>query len=135
MEKRCTAIHCPVSNTLKLIGGKYKALILWHLMSGTLRYGELHKLIPQATPKMLTQQLRELEGDALLSRVIYPEVPPKVEYTLTPLGESLMPILTAMYHWGTDYLHTQGLTPSCSMRQPDQATCGSARITSQCDAR
>lgn len=80
MNCDCTGNNCPVDTTLKLTGGKYKSLILWHLLSNTLRFGELKRLIPQATPKMLTQQLRELEDDNLLIRTIYPVVPPKVEY-------------------------------------------------------
>jgi Predicted transcriptional regulators len=108
-------LNCPVDETLRLIGGKYKSLILWHLMNGTLRHGELHKLIPQATAKMLTQQLRELEGDNLLSREVYPVVPPKVEYSLTELGRSLQPILVAMYNWGSDYMKDSGHEISCSM--------------------
>ncbi|MDR1204081.1 MAG: helix-turn-helix transcriptional regulator [Peptococcaceae bacterium] len=106
---------CPVDATLHLIGGKYKSLILWHLTDGALRYGALQKLIPQATPKMLTQQLRELEGDRLLSRQVYPVVPPKVEYALTDLGKSLMPILTAMYNWGAGYMRDNGKEIGCSM--------------------
>jgi DNA-binding HxlR family transcriptional regulator len=104
-----------VDTTLRLIGGKYKSLILWHLINGTLRHGELHKLIPQATPKMLTQQLRELEGDGLLKRKVYPVVPPKVEYSLTELGRSLKPILLAMYDWGTGYMQDNGIKINCSM--------------------
>lgn len=120
MKKDCPAYNCPVEATLKLIGGKYKSLILWHLMSSTLRFGELSKLIPQATPKMLTQQLRELEEDKLLVRTVYPVVPPKVEYALSDLGRSIRPILEAMYVWGADYLQQKGLEVNCSMRfQPD----------------
>lgn len=107
--------NCPVDATLRLIGGKYKALILWHLIDGTLRHGEIHKLIPQATPKMLTQQLRELEADNLLIRTVYPVVPPKVEYSLTDFGRSLKPILSAMYDWGTGYMRDSGYEISCSM--------------------
>ncbi|MDR0883510.1 MAG: helix-turn-helix transcriptional regulator [Oscillospiraceae bacterium] len=107
---------CPVGATLDLIGGKYKSLILWHLVGGTLRFGQLRRLIAQATPKMLTQQLRELESAGLLRREVYPVVPPKVEYSLTELGRSLQPILEAMYSWGTDYLAGQGLRPCCSMQ-------------------
>ena len=114
----CTNINCPVDTTLDMIGGKYKALILWHLMDHTLRFGELRKLIPQATPKMLTQQLRELEEDNLIIRTVYPVVPPKVEYALSELGNSIRPILEAMYNWGTDYLNQNGLTVSCSMKLP-----------------
>jgi DNA-binding HxlR family transcriptional regulator len=104
-----------VDATLSLIGGKYKSLILWHLIDTTLRFGELRKLIPQATPKMLTQQLRELEQNNLVVRTVYPVVPPKVEYSLTDFGRSIKPILSAMYEWGEDYLKSQGLEPNCSM--------------------
>ena len=92
----CDGYNCPVDATLEMIGGKYKALILWHLLEGTRRFGELRKLIPQATPKMLTQQLRELEESGLLTRTVYPVVPPKVEYALTELGRSIRPILFVM---------------------------------------
>ena len=88
--------NCPVSATLQLIGGKYKALLLWHLSNGVLRFNELRRLVPEATPKMLTQQLRELERDSLITRTVYPVVPPKVEYALTERGRSLFPILQAM---------------------------------------
>ena len=111
-----TCLHCPVDATLRLIGGKYKSLILWHLLSGTLRHGELQRLIPAATPKMLTQQLRELEADDLLAREVFPVVPPKVEYSLTARGKSLKPIPTAMYEWGAGYMKEKGLEISCSMR-------------------
>ncbi|HNW86289.1 MAG TPA: winged helix-turn-helix transcriptional regulator [Candidatus Limiplasma sp.] len=98
-----------------MIGGKYKALILWHLLDATLRFGELRKLIPQATPKMLTQQLRELEQSELILRTVYPVVPPKVEYALTDLGRSIRPILFGMYDWGADYLRREGQEVNCSM--------------------
>jgi DNA-binding HxlR family transcriptional regulator len=102
-----------------MIGGKYKALILWHLVNATLRHGELQRLIPQATPKMLTQQLRELESDNLLTRTVYPVVPPKVEYSLTDFGRSLKPILYAMYNWGAGYMKSNNLEISCSMMVAD----------------
>ena len=110
-----SGLNCPVDTTLRLIGGKYKTLILWHLIDGVMRYGELQKLIPQATPKMLTQQLRELEADNLLHREVFPVVPPKVEYSLTDFGISLKPILTAMYDWGMGYMRENGLEATCSM--------------------
>ena len=110
-------LNCPVDATLRLIGGKYKALILWHLLSGTLRYGELQRLIPQATPKMLTQQLRELENDGLLSRLVHPVIPPRVDYSLTGFGQSLKPLLNAMYDWGQTYMEERGLPITCSMRR------------------
>ena len=91
---------CPVEAALDLIGGKYKALILWHLIDKTLRFHEISKLIPRATPKMITQQLRELERDGFIVRAVYPVVPPKVEYSLTDLGKSIIPVLAAMCSWG-----------------------------------
>lgn len=118
MKCDCTGLNCPVDATLGLIGGKYKSLILWHLLGGALRHGELQKLIPQATPKMLTQQLRELESDGLLSREVFPVVPPRVEYSLTGVGKSLKPILVAMYEWGAGYMRGSGREISCSMK-PD----------------
>ena len=105
MSKICTeTIICPVEATIKLIGGKYKAVILWHLMNKTLRYSELHKKIHKATDKMLAQQLRELERDGLINRTVYPVVPPKTEYFLTDFGKTLVPILDAMCNWGYAYL-------------------------------
>jgi len=116
-EKQCCKeLNCPVSTTLDLIGGKYKALILWHPMDTTLRFGELHKLISQATPKMLTQQLRELETARLIIRTVHPVVPPKVEYTLSDLGKSMKPILDKMYGWGADFLQSSGKDVNCSMK-------------------
>ena len=107
--------NCPVETTLDLIGGKYKALILWHLSAGTLRFSQLQKLITSATPRMLTLQLRELESQNLISRKVYAEVPPKVEYSMTDLGRSLMPILTAMRDWGAEYLRSKDIEPNCFM--------------------
>ena len=106
---------CPVSTTLDMIGGKYKALILWHLSDGTLRYTELRKQVAGATPKMLTQQLRELENDQLIHREVYAVIPPKVEYSLTELGKSLLPILVSMRDWGAEYLKTKNLESDCFM--------------------
>ena len=97
--------NCPVEATISLIGGKYKSVILFHLMGKTLRYSELHKKIPKSTDKMLAQQLRELEKDGLIKRTVYPVVPPKTEYNLTEFGESLSPILNAMCNWGESYLN------------------------------
>lgn len=109
--------YCPVGETIQMIGGKYKALILWFLTEEPKRFGQLQKLIPQATPKMLTQQLRELEQDSLLVRTVYPVVPPKVEYSLSPLGQTMIPILEAMYQWGEDYLKERGICPNCAMKK------------------
>lgn len=107
--------HCPVEATLELIGGKYKTLILWHLADGTLRFSQLRRAITGITPKMLTQQLRELEANSLIHREVFPIVPPKVEYSLTDLGKSLMPLLVAMRDWGSSYLRSQSLEPNCFM--------------------
>ena len=109
---------CPVETTLSLIGGKYKALILWHLSAGTLRFSQLQKAV-SATPRMLTLQLRELEHDGLISRTVYPEVPPRVEYAMTDLGRSLIPILTAIRDWGTEYLRSKDIEPNCFMMRGD----------------
>ena len=115
MQPHCNKTNCPVVATLDMIGGKYKSLILWHLIDATLRFGEMRRLIPQATPKMLTQQLRELEEDDLITRKVYPVVPPKVEYRLSDLGVSIKPILIAMYNWGADYMRDNGIEVNCSM--------------------
>ena len=106
---------CPVAATLELIGGKYKALILWHLSEGTLRFSELKKAVNTATAKMLTQQLRELEENMLIHREVFPVIPPKVEYSLTELGKSLLPVLAAMRDWGADYLRSKDLESNCFM--------------------
>ena len=115
MNTDCNKTNCPVVATLNIIGGKYKALILWHLVKGTRRFGEISKLIPQATQKMLTQQLRELEEDNLIIRKVYPVVPPKVEYRLSDLGKSITPILEAMCEWGTGYMKSNGIDANCFM--------------------
>lgn len=113
------ANNCPVETTLELIGGKYKALILWRLSEGKLRFSELHKAISGATPKMLTQQLRELESQSLIHREVYPIIPPKVEYSLTELGKSLMPVLMAMRDWGSGYLRSKNLEANCFMMKTE----------------
>ena len=107
--------NCPVETTIELIGGKYKAIILWHLSERTHRFSELQKVIKSATPKMLTQQLRELEAQSLIHRKVYAVIPPRVEYSLTTLGESLMPVLISMRDWGSDYLRANNKEPNCFM--------------------
>ena len=94
---------CPVETTLTLISDKWKVLILRDLLSGTKRFGELKKSIGHVTQKVLTAQLRQMEESGLLTRTVYAEVPPRVEYTLTELGYSLKPILDAMLVWGENY--------------------------------
>ena len=95
---------CPVEATLKIIGGKWKGVILYHLLEKTFRFNELRRSMPEITQRMLTKQLRELEADKLISRKIYPEIPPKVEYSITEYGETLKPILFALQIWGENHL-------------------------------
>jgi len=97
---------CPVATTVGLIGNKWKLLILRNLLAGTQRFGELRKTIPGISQKVLTDNLRSLEDDGILNRRVYPEVPPRVEYSLTDLGDSMRPILHAMEAWGLGYLET-----------------------------
>lgn len=107
MKFECSnEVTCSVEATMKLIGGKYKMVILYHLIGKTLRYGELHKKIPKATDKMLSQQLKELERNGLIGKKVYAVVPPKTEYYLTDLGESLSPVIYAMRDWGNVYLES-----------------------------
>src|SRR6266567_3218576 len=97
--------ECPIEATVDLVGGKWKAIVLHHLLiKGTLRFGEIKKKMPTVTQKMLTAQLRQLATDGLITRTVYPVVPPRVEYELTPLGVSLGPILVAMKDWGEAYV-------------------------------
>lgn len=92
--------NCPLTSSLILINGRWKMIILWQINGGTIRFGELRRAIPLITEKMLTDQLRELERDGFVERVVYPEVPPRVEYSLTPLAQSLVPILEQLLNWG-----------------------------------
>ncbi len=104
IEFKGTHYQCSMELTLALIGGKWKSLILWRLGNETLRFSELRKSLPQVTQKMLTQQLRELEEDGLIYRHIFTQVPPKVEYSLTPAGKSIIPLLHSMCQWGIEYI-------------------------------
>ena len=92
--------YCEVATTLEVIGGRWKAVILFHLLGGTKRFGELRRKMPSVTQRMMTLQLRELERDGVVLRAVYPQVPPKVEYSLTAFGRSLVPVLIAMRDWG-----------------------------------
>ena len=95
--------ECPVEITLDVIGGKWKGMVLYWLLNGTARFNEIGRAVPNATQRMLTMQLRELESDGVIRRKVYAEVPPKVEYSLTEFGLSLKPILLLMRDWGTQY--------------------------------
>jgi len=99
--------NCPVERTLEVIGGRWKVLILRELFPGVRRFGQLHRALSGITQKMLTQQLREMEEDGIIHREVYLQVPPKVEYSLTPLGESLKPIIDSMHEWGIKHLDAQ----------------------------
>lgn len=96
--------YCPVEATIDLIGGKYKAVLLWHLSDGTKRFSEFKRLMPKITEKMLAAQLRALENDGLINRTVYPVVPPKVEYNLSEFGRTFIPVLNAMCDWGSAYI-------------------------------
>ena len=90
---------CPADATLQVIGGRWKTLILWHLFQGSKRFSELRRAVNGVTQKMLTQQLREMEKDGIVHRKVYPQVPPKVEYSVTAMGASLRPVVAAMCKW------------------------------------
>ena len=99
-------LGCPVEACTEVVGGKWKGELLYILFTGTKRYGELRKLIPGTTQRMLTLQLRELEEDGVIVRKVYAEVPPRVEYSISKSGASLKPIVDAMWHWGKKFLKT-----------------------------
>jgi DNA-binding HxlR family transcriptional regulator len=102
LEKK---FNCPVEATISQIGGKYKAVILYHLLNNELlRSNQIQKQMPQATAKMLSRQLRELETDGLVHREVYPVVPPRTEYSLTERGKTLAPIINEIYDWGRAYM-------------------------------
>jgi DNA-binding HxlR family transcriptional regulator len=102
-------LQCPVTTALSVIGGKWKVIILWHLKEGGVkRFGELQRLVSGISQKMLTQELRDLEESGLVSRKVYPVVPPKVEYSLTETGWSLKPVLEKLCEWGSEYRKTRG---------------------------
>ena len=109
MPRYITRYHCPAEATLGVIGGKWKALILLHLRGDTLRFNELCRLIPEITNKMLGQALRDLEHDGIVHREVYPQVPSRVEYSLTEHGRTLLPIIDRMDEWGEEYMRRYGL--------------------------
>lgn len=105
MSEKDLIKNCPMRSTLQIIGGKWKPLILQQVNGKTRRFGELQRVIPEITKQMLTKNLRELESNSIIYREVYAEVPPKVEYSLTKKGESLIPILESMEKWGTEQLN------------------------------
>ena len=100
-------VSCPVETTLEIVGGRWKVLVLHHLLRGTIRFAELHRKLPGISHRTLTKQLRELESAGIIHREVYPVVPPKVEYSLTESGQSLEPVLMAMHRWGEAYERCQ----------------------------
>ncbi len=113
-KKKALTFHCSVEATMAVLGGKYKAIIIWHLnRAGVMRYNEIQKAIPQATAKMLSQQLKELENDGIVKRKLYPVVPPKTEYSLTEVGKTLVPIIDEMCLWGNEYFRRLGIPNPC----------------------
>jgi DNA-binding HxlR family transcriptional regulator len=98
--------ECPLALALEIIGGKWKALVMYHLRRGALRTGKIKRCLPKITQKMLTQQLRELERDGLVARQVFDTVPPRVEYSLTELGEAAKPLLSSLCAWGQLYAET-----------------------------
>ena len=106
------AAGCPVEATLDLIDGKWKAVIIYHLLDDTIRFNELRRRLSRITQRMLTRQLHELEADGLIHREIYAEVPPRVEYSLTALGRSLEPVVRTLWTWGNGYLSMRKSRPT-----------------------
>lgn len=105
MPRSRKTVGCPVEVTLHVIEGRWKVMILHFLLEGTQRFNALQRLLGGISARTLAKQLRDMERDGLVRRTVYPEIPPRVEYTLTPLGESLKPILMAMHKWGEDLSH------------------------------
>lgn len=116
-KEKLLTYSCPVEATIDVIGGKYKMQIIWYLQDKVLRYNELQKAIPQATPKMLSQQLKELIADGLVHRKLYPVVPPKTEYSLTELGKTLVPVVDVMCEWGEKYYEHFGVPNPCDAEE------------------
>jgi DNA-binding HxlR family transcriptional regulator len=116
-EISATRDKCGMETTIAVIGGKWKPMILYALLSGPQRFGELTRLIPEITQRMLTLQLRELEEDGVIAREIYKQVPPKVEYSLTPPGRTIEPILSFMQQWGEQYANRSATSEKHSSDQ------------------
>ncbi|OBR94351.1 MULTISPECIES: helix-turn-helix domain-containing protein [Clostridium] len=115
MDKaKLESYNCAVEAAMDIVGGKYKAIIIYELIDKTLRYNEIQKCIPQATPKMLSHQLKELKNDGIINRVLYPVVPPKTEYSLTELGKTFVPIVKSLCKWGEDYFQLNDVPIPCN---------------------
>ena len=117
MEYSKDQFNCPVEATLFLIGGKYKPLILWYLIEKPLHYMELQRMIPKATPKMLSQQLHDLEECGMLHREVIPDKPPRTLYSLTSFGRSIIPVLNAMCDWGAGFLNGLDIPSPCCTKK------------------
>lgn len=121
-KKKAATFHCTLEATQAIMAGKYKALIIWHLNdAGVMRFSHLQRELPQATPKMLSQQLKEMIEDGLVHRKLYPVVPPRTEYTLTPVGQTLVPLVLAMCEWGEGYFRHLGI--------PSPDACAAAKMS------
>ena len=112
-RRRAERTGCAVEVTLSVIGGLWKPVILFHLLNGKLRFNALCRMVPNATARMVTLQLRELERDGVINRIVYPEVPPRVEYELTDRGRSLEPVLLSMRNWGAGFAGIEQTDPNC----------------------
>jgi len=111
-RRRATKTGCAVEATMSVIGGLWKPVLVFHLLDGRLRFNALCRLTPNATPRMITLQLRELEADGVINRIVYPEVPPRVEYELTDFGRTLEPVLISLRDWGDAFQAREGIAPS-----------------------
>lgn len=112
-------LKCPMFTAQSLIGGKWKVIILWLLHDTARRFSEIHKAIPEVTQSMLTNTLRDLESDGLVHREVYRQVPPKVEYSLTPIGQRLIPVLQQLGDWGVEYMEHTGNTATTTFEKTE----------------
>ncbi len=128
-------LQCPVTTALSVIGGKWKVIILWHLKEGGVkRFGELQRLVRGISQKMLTQELRDLEESGLVSRKVYPVVPPKVEYSLTETGWSLKPVLEQLCEWGSEYRKSRGEPAAAATMAVEESSLRPASTTRRLEA-
>ena len=132
----CEPAWCPIEVSIEVIGGMWKVIIVRELLGGTKRYSQLHRALKRVTHKMLAQQLRELERDGVITRTVYPQVPPKVEYSLTPLGEALEPILETMHSWGARVIAGRAAAKSAAEpRRPSSPGVSSPAVAADTDGR